>query len=235
MNDAKLKEMICHAVDAQCAALQEDPLLGQKVLQAQKKPRRVPVKLIAAVCAVVLVLCVELLLPGGWIQTSQDEANGWYIADTIRNPAGYGSIANAQPALDRLGVYSPATWTEVVELLGYIPEIPNWAPKNSTEIEYYVGLTEININLTMAYVDTVTGETIMYMYYHFFDYDGMHIMIEQDGQGEYVTISDGRKIYTTTNMGHCTAYWSDGLTQYMISGTITYDDLLRMAESVKTP
>lgn len=59
--------------------------------------------------------------------------------------------------------------------------------------------------------------------------------VEQDEEGEFVTLPDGREVYVTTNMGWQSIAWMENDMQIVLTGSLTREEAIRMAESVKVP
>ena len=59
------------------------------------------------------------------------------------------------------------------------------------------------------------------------------MVVEQDAAGTYEVLKDGTKVYLTTNLGNRTATWYTDHAEYMISGELTKEELLRMATEIK--
>ena len=68
------------------------------------------------------------------------------------------------------------------------------------------------------------------------NYEGTYYTyIEQDGEGEFITLDDGREIYITHNVNRLTVTWLENNMEVFFSGDFTREEAIRMAESVKVP
>lgn len=71
-----------------------------------------------------------------------------------------------------------------------------------------------------------------YTYYAFFDYN-LHMAVEQNEEGTYITLDNGTTVYLVSNVNKTTVSWYTDCSEYMISGNISEKLLLRIAESVE--
>lgn len=183
-------------------------------------------------CLIVLITTAGLLMPEGWIITRQSEDEGQYIMQGVKTPDGFVSIASAGPAIDNLGVYSTSDWAEAVHLLGGIPAVPQWVPTGWLVQQYTVALTETSSSLTIAYVHNHSGDFMSYTFYFHFNYD-LYMIVEQDEEGIVETLNNGNKVYITKNTDRYTARWNADHTEFLLSGNLSKEHLLRIVESVE--
>ena len=195
-------------------------------------PRTALGRFAVIMCIAVLIVTSSLILPEGWIITRQSEDEGQYIMQGVKTPEGFVSIAEAGPSLNKGGTYNTSEWSEVVQLLGGIPPVPQWLPSGWSIHQYSVGLMSNVSSLTITYAHPQKDTIMTYTYYAFFDYN-LHMAVEQEGVGAYETLDDGTVIYIATNMGHHTAVWHTDQVEYMVTGEITRAELLRIVEEIK--
>lgn len=117
----------------------------------------------------------------------------------------------------------------------YGPELPlpSWLPERFSVITYEIFVSEELRSCTILHVSD--DGTLIYQVTDYFDPTSAYSYIEQDGEGEYVTLPDGRVIYVTTNVQYYTATWSTDREHIVLSGAITREEAIRMAESVRIP
>lgn len=183
-------------------------------------------------CLIVLITTAGLLMPEGWIITRQSEDEGQYIMQGVKTPDGFVSIAEAGPSLNASGFYTTSEWSEVVQLLGGIPPVPQWIPSGWSIHQYTVGLMSNVSSLTITYAHSEVDTMMTYTYNIFFDYN-LHMAVEQDGAGVYETMHDGTEFYVTTNMGYHTAVWHTDNVEFMVTGEVTKNEMLRIVDEIK--
>lgn len=183
-------------------------------------------------CLMVLITTAGLLMPEGWIITRQSEDKGQYIMQGIKTPEGFVSVAEAGPSHNKNGNYTTLEWSEVVYYLGGIPPVPQWLPSGWYVYQYTVGLMNSASTLTVTYAHESKDSYLTYTYYIFFDYD-LFMTIEQDGTGIYETLADGTTVYLTTNIDSLCASWYTDHAQFMVTGEMSKENLLRIVESIK--
>ena len=135
-------------------------------------------RIATAMCLALVFLCVGLFIPEGWIITHQTEDEGQYIMQGIETPAGFGSVADAGPALDHIGIYDTTSWQEVVHLMGGKPQVPHWLPSGWTILTYTVSLTDVSSGLTIIYLHDETGGSLLFQSTTFFDLSSLYSYIE---------------------------------------------------------
>ena len=183
-------------------------------------------------CIVVLITVSSVLLPEGWIITRQSEDKGQYIMQGIKTPEGFVSVAEAGPSQNCSGNYTTLEWSEVVYYLGGIPPVPQWLPSGWYIYQYTVGLMNSASTLTVTYAHESKDSYLTYTYYIFFDYD-LFMAIEQDDTGIYETLADGTTVYLGTNIDSLCASWFTDHAQFMVTGKMSKEELLRIVESIK--
>lgn len=183
-------------------------------------------------CLICIMFCSILLLPQGWIITRQAEDEGQYIMQGIETPAGFGSVADAGPALDRIGTYNTSSWPEVVRLMGGKPHVPQWMPSDWTILTYNVGLTSTSSSLTIIYLNESTSRTLIYQTTTYFELSSLHRYVEQNDEGHNIELANGTQVYITDNIDNISAAWYAGSSDYVLSGSISENELIRVIESI---
>ena len=195
-------------------------------------PRTALGRFAVVMCIAILIVTSSLILPEGWIITRQSEDEGQYIMQGIETPDGFRSVAEAGPATGRSGMYVTSEWAEAVQYMGGIPPVPQWLPSGWNISKFSIGLADNVSTLTISYVHPDVTSILTYTYYAFFD-SNLYMVVEQDAAGTYEVLKDGTKVYLTTNLGNRTATWYTDHAEYMISGELTKEELLRMATEIK--
>ena len=190
-------------------------------------------RIATAMCLALVFLCVGLFIPEGWIITHQTEDEGQYIMQGIETPAGFGSVADAGPALDHIGIYDTTSWQEVVHLMGGKPQVPHWLPSGWTILTYTVSLTDVSSGLTIIYLHDETGGSLLFQSTTFFDLSSLYSYIEQNSEGVVTELADGTKVYITDNIDNATATWHSTHRTYLLSGDVTKDKLVRIVDSME--
>lgn len=195
-------------------------------------PRTALGRFSVVMCIAILIVTSSLILPEGWIITRQSEDEGQYIMQGIETPDGFRSVAEAGPATGRSGMYVTSEWSEVVQYMGGIPPVPQWLPSGWNISKFSIGISDNVSTLTISYVHPDVTSILTYTYYAFFD-SNLYMVVEQDEAGTYEVLKDGTNVYLTTNLGNRTATWYTDHAEYMISGELTREELLRMASEIK--
>lgn len=186
-------------------------------------------RIATAMCLALVFLCVGLFIPEGWIITHQTEDKGQYIMQGIETPAGFGSVADAGPALNRIGTYDTTSWQEVVHLMGGKPCVPQWMPSDWSILTYNVGLTSTSSTLTIIYINNNVGKTQIFQSTTYFELSSLHRYVEQNDEGYVTELENGTTVYITDNIS---ATWNTSSTDYLLTGSIPANDLIRIVESM---
>lgn len=189
-------------------------------------------RLATAMCLALIFLCVGLFIPEGWIITRQTEDKGQYIMQGIETPAGFSSVADAGPALNRIGTYDTTSWQEVVHLMGGKPCVPQWMPSDWSILTYNVGLTSTSSTLTIIYINNNVGKTQIFQSTTYFELSSLHRYVEQNDEGYVTELENGTTVYITDNIDNISATWNTSSTDYLLTGSIPAHDLIRIVESM---
>lgn len=190
-------------------------------------------RLATAMCLALVFLCVGLFIPEGWIITHQTEDEGQYIMQGIETPSGFGSVADAGPALDHIGIYDTTSWQEVVYLMGGKPQVPHWLPSGWSILTYTVSLTDVSSGLTIIYLHDETGGSLLFQSTTFFDLSSLYSYIEQNSEGVVTELADGTQVYITDNIDNATATWHSTHSTYLLSGDVTHYELVHIVDSME--
>ena len=189
-------------------------------------------RLATAMCIALVFLCVGLFIPEGWIITHHTEDEGQYIMQGIETPAGFGSVADAGPALDRIGTYDTSSWSEVVHLMGGRPHVPQWMPSDRNILTYNVALTSTSSSLTIVYLNEGTNRTLIFQSTTYFELSSLHRYVEQNDEGNVIELTNGSQVYITGNIDNITATWHTSSSDYVLTGSVSEDELIRIVESM---
>lgn len=230
------EELICRAMES-CRREK-----GAKALTGRAAP---PVKLkfrfslsfglshmIVAAIVVVIVIVAPLFAPGQqtFYDTWQTKDNEHYMVqghEDAPNP----QVAEADNALPTLGYFQPATFEEARACYGAPLPALTFLPEGAALDGYSVSVLEVCRTCLTTYL-TEDG-IILFQVREFFEPTSAYTYVEQDGEGEHVQLSTGQTVYITTNGPYLTVVWQDGVNDFMLSGSFTREEAIRMAESVQ--
>lgn len=187
----------------------------------------------AVMCLTIFLLCLGLLIPDGWILSRQTEDVGQYIMQGIETPAGFGSVADAGPALDHTGVFDTTSWQEVVYLMGGKPQVPRWLPSGWYILSYTVSLTDVTSSLTIIYRHEETESSLIFQSTTFFELSSLYNHVEQNNVGSLTKLINGTKVYITENIDNTTATWNSTDSSCLLSGNVSQKELVRIVDSME--
>ena len=190
--------------------------------------------MVVAAIAIILVMVLPLFAPGAHtiFNTWQSEDGEYYMVQgTGKDYNERTAEADVWPTEE--GMFDCRTLEEANEHFGTKLPVITWMPKGWTANMYTVGVVGSVRTFTASYEK---GDEAVLVYTIYENRDGMsYTYVEQDGEGEHVKLSDGREVYVTTNMEWQSVAWVENDMQLLISGSLTREEALRMAESVKVP
>ena len=185
--------------------------------------------MVVAAIVVVIVMVAPLFVserPADF-RTWQSEDGEHYMVQGMGK--GQNGDAGADNIPTEYGVFDCPTLEDVQKYYGRIPPMPTWLPDGATWLTANVGATSRSRNLSAIYL--YNESTLLYTVYE--SYDGRtYTAVEQSEEGEFVTLSTGQEVYITRNIDYLTIFWTNDSIEYMISGLITREEAIRMAESV---
>lgn len=186
--------------------------------------------MIIAAIVVVIVMVAPLFVPSkpADYTTWQSEDGEHYMIQSDGKKQGGSAEADNIPT--EYGMFKCASLEEVRQYYGTYPPLITWLPEDMEPLQYTVGTSSMSRNFCASYMrnESVTVYTVLE------NYDGFSYgYIEQDGEGEYITLSNGKEVYITTNMGYLTVCWTEQNMEIMLSGILTRDEAIRMAESIQ--
>lgn len=251
MNDLK------HAVDSVLSGLTTTPEMQENLIrtamasQPRKRTKestaanRVKLKLnfslsfglphlVVAAIVIILVMVLPLFAPAAKTNfaTWQSEDGEYYMVQgTGKEHNEQVAEADVWPTED--GMFDCKTLEEANEHFGTKIPVITWMPEGWTANMYSVGVAGSMRTFAASYEK---DEEVILVYTIFENRDGLsYTYVEQDGEGEHVKLPDGREVYVTTNMGWQSIAWMENDMQILLSGSLTREEAIRMAESVKVP
>ena len=248
MTDRELKVQMRQALDASMPPLPDDPDLTAKVLERYEEKQRVwrgraaGLRVAAALAVMVLVVCSGLLIrDGSYIRLdrwqSEDEQH-YYVQGELVTPPMHSTAEAADTHMEPVSIKT-TDWNELVDALGITPMAPSWLPDGWYLFHYWANVNEtlfmFNVTYQKAMPTDDDPENMDYLVFTstmFFDPNGPDLLLEQDGAGTYVQLSNGILIYLTVNYEKITALWIEGQTSYVLSAPLPEDDLLHIIRSM---
>ena len=179
---------------------------------------------------VVILMVAPMFMPNrpAFFKSWQSEDGEHYMVQ------GMGKEQNGTATADNIpteyGVFDCPTLEDVQKYYGTLPPLPTWMPGGATWLAYNVGATSMSRNLSAVYL--YNEATLVYTIYE--NYDGhTYTAVEQSEEGEHVTLATGQEVYITKNLDYLTIFWTDDSKEFMLTGLITREEAIRMAESVR--
>ena len=199
--------------------------------------------LVAAACLIVFGL-LELNFNRTWVGGKSAYGGSTYIIGTHRMPGGL-SAATAKEWAEYNEEWedlNTQSWEELVAFLGYEPPTVDVTvfglPSNGS---YYGNVSESSISSSQSYSSCAPDGTLRSLRISVYDYassDKIGFSFSQIRPGKYVTLSDGTKVYVSTQYmwmpqgqeTELSVTWLDGLRIYRLIGSLTEADMLAVAE-----
>lgn len=187
---------------------------------------------VVAAIVVVLVMIAPLFMPEQtkFFDNWQFGDGEFYMVDGV-NKEHNSQVAEADNRPGEIGFFSVTTLEEAQHYYGSDLPVIQWIP-DRFELDVY------NVNV-MAELRSCTSVyqseegPIIFEATDYFDPTLAYTYISQDGMGEYITLKNGVEVYATTNAGYQTLAWEEGQVSFLISGSFTREEAIRMAESVR--
>lgn len=254
MNDLK------RAVDSALSGLTTTPEMQETLIrtamasQPQKQAKETAIKnrvklklnfslsfglphLVVAAIVIILVMVLPAFIEYEKLKATQSEDEGWYIIQGNKDPQP--PVAQAEHKSLPGGNYMFNSMEEAFEFAGRLP-IPTWIPER---YESYQIMLNVMVNdeqeLLREFCWIITTpdqkDSVIFSWTFYTDLESAMTYVEQNEEGEYVTLSNGQSIYCSSNYQYESAVWIDGATEYFLGGSLTREEAIRMAESVKVP
>ena len=200
--------------------------------------------LVAAACLMVFIL-LERNFDRTWVGGKSAYGGSTYIIGTHRMPGGL-SAATAKEWVEYDEEWedlNTQSWEELVAFLGYEPPTVDVTafglPSNGS---YYGNVSESSICSSQSY-SSYTNNALRSLSIGVYDYtalDEIGFSFSQIRPGKYVTLSDGTKVYVSTQYmwtpqgqeTELSVTWLDGLRIYHLIGSLTEAEMLSVAEKL---
>ena len=193
--------------------------------------------LVVAAIVIIVVMIAPLFVEYERLKGSQSEDEGWYIIQGNQTEQSQVAIAERKPLPG--GNYMFDSMEEAFEFAGRFP-IPTWIPERYESYQIMVnvmvnGDEELLREFCWIILTPDQKDSVIFNLTQYTDINSAMTYVEQNEAGEYVTLADGREIYCASNYQYESAVWIDGASEYFIGGSLTREEAIRMAESVKVP
>lgn len=188
--------------------------------------------MIVAAIVVIVVMIAPMFMQGqrSIFNTWQSEDEEHYMVQGFDEEQNQ-QVAEAEYRPTELGQFSPQSLEEAQKYYGPGLPLPTWVPERFAVLAYNVAVFEEARSCTIIHQSD--DGTLIYQVTDYFEPTSAYGYVEQDGEGEYIMLSGGREVYLTTNAFYFTVTWNTDTEHIFISGSLTRDEAIRMAESVK--
>lgn len=123
-----------------------------------------------------------------------------------------------------------STLEDAIKVLEIDPHIPKWFPNGWIADGFFVSITPLSKQLHLTYCLDDAEELIQFDVIRYNDTEMAISNYEQSSTGtSYVW--NGKRVYVSINIDGSFAVWTDGKTQYSISGPLSKEELKKMIES----
>ncbi len=227
VSEAQKADLVRQAKGSPAAPAKQEDKLRLKLRFSLSLP--LPHMIVAAI-VVVIVMVAPLFMPNrpASFNTWQSEDGEHYMVQGMGKEQNGAAVADNIPT--EYGMFDCPTMEDIQKYYGMMPPMPTWLPDGASWLTATVGTTSVGRNLSAIYM--YNDATLLYTIFE--NYDGLtYTAVEQSEEGEYVTLSTGQEAYITRNIDYRTIFWTDNSIEYLISGLITREEAIRMAESVR--
>lgn len=194
--------------------------------------------MVVAAIVVIVVLVAPMLIEYERLKTYHSEDEGWYIIQGHDDAQNQVAQAEHKPLPE--GNYMFDTMEEAFEFAGGGLPIPTWMPERYESYQIMLNVavdegTEIFRSFCWTVATPDQEDSVIYNWTYYHDISSAMTYVEQNEAGEYVKLYDGREIYCSSNFQYESAVWVNGAEEFFIGGSLTREEAIRMAESVKIP
>lgn len=183
-----------------------------------------------AVCTMLLVLFSGVFFQHTQVSMTQSPDGEQYIIqgaevtpDLTASAAGY-----REP-----GFWDTDDWNEAVKLYGDTPCVPTWLPTGWRVERYSIDISESFARFAVTYTNAAGDGHLIFDTVAYNDTADLRAELEQNEGGEYRNMGNGISAYVTKNVDNLSACWITGQTKFVLSGTITENDLCRCIQSIQ--
>lgn len=188
--------------------------------------------LLAALAVIVLVTLLPLLQSprkDPFVRFSSEDGQSYFVTGAGVPTPQPGAIASSDSIPP--GSYSGLSLEEADRVYGSkIPRL-TWLPEGAALTHLSAEVYDMDRSVVIRY--QIDRGPILFTIYDFFTDEIGMIWFPQNDEGEYITLANGAKAYITTNISKHSIVWQEGYTVYHISGEVTLEELLRMADSIE--
>ena len=200
--------------------------------------------LVAAACLMVFVL-LKRNFDRTWVGGKSAYGGSTYIIGTHRMSGGLSAATAKEWAEydEEWEDLNTQSWEELVAFLGYEPPTVDVTafglPSNGS---YYGNVSESSISSSQSYSSYADNElrSLRISVYDYVSSDKIGFSFSQIHPGKYVTLSDGTKVYVSTQYmwtpqgqeTELSVTWLDGLRIYRLIGSLTEAEMLCVAEEL---
>ena len=193
--------------------------------------------MVVAAIAIILVMMLPAFIEYEKLKATQSEDEGWYIIQGNKGPQS--QVAQAEHKQLPGGNYMFDSMEEAFKFAGSFP-IPTWIPERYESYQIMLnvmvdGEQELLREFCWIVATPDQKDSVIFNWTFYADIESAMTYVEQNEAGEYVTLSNGQSIYCSSNYQYESAVWIDGATEYFLGGSLTREETIRMAESVKVP
>jgi len=184
----------------------------------------------AAFCAMLLVLFSGVLFQHAQVRVTQSPDGEQYIIQGAEvTPDLTANAARYQES----GFWDTEDWNEAIKLYGSTPCVPTWVPKGWRVERYSIDISESFVRFAVTYTNATGDGHLIFDTVAYDDTADLRAELEQNEGGEYRNMGNGISAYITNNMDNLSACWIKGQTKYVLSGTITENDLWQCIQSIQ--
>lgn len=193
--------------------------------------------MIVAAVVIIVVMLAPALINHEKLNTTQSEDEGWYIIQGHETDQAQIAQAAYKPLPG--GNYMFETLEEAFQFAGGLP-IPTWMPERYESYQIMLNVMadekqELLREFCWIILTPDQEDSVIYNWTRYNDISSAMTYVEQNEAGEYVTLSNCREIFCSSNFQYESAVWVNGAEEFFIGGSLTREEAIRMAESVRIP
>lgn len=122
---------------------------------------------------------------------------------------------------------------EAIEVLGFVPAMPQWLPEGWELLSYDVFKTEPSNWFTVTYSNTKQAYALIYHIVYYSDIEQAQAVFEQSRAGEEYILANGKTVYISKNLDDTTCVWYEDLACYNLIGPEDVNTFLEIIQSIK--
>lgn len=187
--------------------------------------------ILAFVCLVVIFLSAEVILNREWLFGRPSDDGQQYVIEGDEINVNLVSQGQADTESTHT-VISTTKMSEVVEFLGYVPQIPRWIPDGwsmqTMNVEKAKGISRFAI----SYGNTHTKYILKYEIRTYENAERASAEFEQNDIGDVIQIN-GSMFYSLENTEIPALVWIDKLSVCSIQGPLSNEEMLDIVKSIE--